>query len=69
MDCTSLSEYLGSFAITLKVLQKRYAITRAMYELAEDAKKDGVRYIEVRFSPLLIFFAAQSVLPRIWSHA
>jgi adenosine deaminase len=53
MDCESLSEYLQSFAITLKVLQKPYAITRVMYELVEDCKKDGVRYVEVRFSPVL----------------
>eukprot|EP00162_Nutomonas_longa_P015314 comp22270_c0_seq1/m.53073 comp22270_c0_seq1/g.53073 ORF comp22270_c0_seq1/g.53073 comp22270_c0_seq1/m.53073 type:complete len:766 (-) comp22270_c0_seq1:96-2393(-) len=52
-SCQSLSEYLRAFAITLSVLQKPYAITRAMYELAEDAYNDGIRYIEVRFSPVL----------------
>ena len=29
------------------------AIVRAMYEVAEDAAADGVRYLEVRFSPIL----------------
>jgi len=51
--CTSLEQYLRGFAITLKVLQKAYAIVRAMYEVCEDAWNDGVRYLEVRFSPIL----------------
>lgn len=29
------------------------AISRIMYEVAEDACRDGVRYLEVRFSPVL----------------
>lgn len=29
------------------------AITRAMYEVCEDAVADGIRYIEIRFSPIL----------------
>jgi adenosine deaminase len=49
----SLEEYLRGFDIALKVLQKPYAITRVMYEVCEDAFNDGVRYLEVRFSPIL----------------
>eukprot|EP01104_Vermistella_antarctica_P015914 TRINITY_DN5322_c0_g1_i1.p1 TRINITY_DN5322_c0_g1~~TRINITY_DN5322_c0_g1_i1.p1 ORF type:complete len:817 (-),score=184.20 TRINITY_DN5322_c0_g1_i1:17-2344(-) len=52
-DCASLEEYLLGFKISLSVLQKPYAITRTMYEVCEDAVNDGVRYIEVRFSPIL----------------
>eukprot|EP01028_Stygiella_incarcerata_P013334 TRINITY_DN82176_c0_g1_i1.p1 TRINITY_DN82176_c0_g1~~TRINITY_DN82176_c0_g1_i1.p1 ORF type:complete len:1394 (+),score=360.81 TRINITY_DN82176_c0_g1_i1:132-4313(+) len=52
-DCPSLVEYLRGFGITLKVMQKKYAITRCMYEVCEDAVADGVRYLEVRFSPIL----------------
>ena len=52
-DCKSLEEYLIAFDITLRVLQEVDAITRVMYEVCEDAKKDGVRYLEVRFSPIL----------------
>jgi adenosine deaminase len=52
-DCPSLVEYLRGFEITLSVLQKPYAITRVMYEICEDAVADGVRYLEVRFSPIL----------------
>jgi hypothetical protein len=29
------------------------AITRVMYEVCEDAVHDGVKYLEVRFSPIL----------------
>jgi adenosine deaminase len=52
-NCTSLVEYLRAFDITLSVLQKPYSITRVMYEVCEDAVADGVRYLEVRFSPIL----------------
>eukprot|EP01112_Ceratiomyxa_fruticulosa_P016878 TRINITY_DN515_c0_g6_i2.p1 TRINITY_DN515_c0_g6~~TRINITY_DN515_c0_g6_i2.p1 ORF type:complete len:791 (+),score=159.06 TRINITY_DN515_c0_g6_i2:740-3112(+) len=52
-DCNSLEEYLVGFDITLRVLQRSYAITRVMYEVCEDAVRDGVRYLEVRFSPVL----------------
>jgi len=51
--CTSLVEYLRGFDITLKVLQRPYALTRAMYEVCEDSWNDGVRYLEIRFSPIL----------------
>eukprot|EP01125_Pyxidicula_operculata_P017914 TRINITY_DN6329_c0_g1_i2.p1 TRINITY_DN6329_c0_g1~~TRINITY_DN6329_c0_g1_i2.p1 ORF type:complete len:675 (+),score=158.83 TRINITY_DN6329_c0_g1_i2:11-2035(+) len=51
--CESLEQYLVGFDLTLKVLQKSNAITRAMFEVAEDAVKDGIRYLEVRFSPIL----------------
>mmetsp|Transcript_37227 Transcript_37227/g.93455 ORF Transcript_37227/g.93455 Transcript_37227/m.93455 type:complete len:777 (-) Transcript_37227:4561-6891(-) len=52
-DCASLVEYLRGFGITLSVLQRDFAITRVMYEVAQDAAADGVRYLEVRFSPVL----------------
>ena len=52
-ECTSLEEYLRGFEITLRVLQKPYAITRVMFEVCEDAVRDGVCYMEVRFSPIL----------------
>nr|CAG4715040.1 unnamed protein product [Naegleria fowleri] len=52
-DCASLVEYLRGFDISLSVMQKRYSITRIMYEVCEDAWNDGVKYLEVRFSPIL----------------
>lgn len=48
-----LEEYLQRFEVTLAVLQTSEALERAAYELAEDASKDGVQYLEVRFAPVL----------------
>ncbi|MDB4883727.1 MAG: adenosine deaminase [Gemmatimonadetes bacterium] len=52
-DARDLEDYLERFAITLSVLQTESALERAAYELAEDAARDGVRYIEVRYAPIL----------------
>jgi adenosine deaminase len=48
-----LEEYLERFVITLSVMQRAEAIERIAYELAEDAGRDGVRYLEIRYSPVL----------------
>jgi len=50
---TSLDDYLRAFDITLSVMQTEHALERCAYELAEDAWRENVRYIEVRYSPLL----------------
>jgi adenosine deaminase len=52
-DARNLEEYLERFAITLSVMQSEQALERVAYELAEDAARDGVRYIEVRYAPVL----------------
>ncbi len=52
-NCGSLVEYLKAFDVTLRVLQTEESLTRAAYELAEDAAKENVRYMEVRYSPML----------------
>ncbi|MCP4600592.1 MAG: adenosine deaminase [Proteobacteria bacterium] len=49
----SLDEYLKIFNTTLKVLQTEQGLYRAAYELAEDAAKENIEYMEVRFSPIL----------------
>ncbi len=49
----SLDEYLRGFNITLKVLQTEEGLHRAAYELAEDAHRENIEYLEVRFSPIL----------------
>ncbi|HUJ63387.1 MAG TPA: adenosine deaminase [Kofleriaceae bacterium] len=50
---TSLDDYLRAFDITLSVLQDETGLERSAYELAEDAHRENVRYLEVRYSPLL----------------
>ena len=52
-NCGSLETYLEAFDITLSVMQTDDAIYRAAYELAEDAAKENVRYMEVRYAPML----------------
>ncbi len=52
-DARNLEEYLERFAVTLSVMQSESALERVAYELAEDAAADGVRYIEVRYAPVL----------------
>lgn len=49
----SLVEYLKAFDVTLRVLQTAAGLRRAAYELGVDAADDGVRYMEVRYSPML----------------
>ena len=52
-DARSLEDYLARFDVTLSVMQTEAALERIAYELSMDAAKDGVRYIEVRYAPVL----------------
>ena len=52
-DARNLDDYLGRFETTLAVMQTEEGLERVAYELAEDASRDGVRYIEVRYAPVL----------------
>lgn len=52
-DCTSLTEYLEKFDLPLQCLQTAEGLKRAAYELVRDAAQENVRYIEVRFAPML----------------
>jgi adenosine deaminase len=49
----NLGDYLRIFDLTLSVLQEKEALHRVAYELAEDAARENVRHLEVRYSPLL----------------
>jgi adenosine deaminase len=49
----SLVEYLKAFDVTLKVMQSEDSLHRIAYELAEDAAAENVRYMEVRYAPML----------------
>jgi adenosine deaminase len=50
---SSLEEYLRGFSVTLSVLQTEDALYRAAFELAEDCAAENIRYMEVRYSPIL----------------
>ena len=52
-DARNLEDYLSRFETTLSVMQWAPAIERIAFELAEDAHRDGVWYLEVRFAPVL----------------
>src|SRR3984893_15553720 len=52
-NCGSLVEYLKAFDVTLRVMQTEDALTRIAYELAEDSARENVRYMEVRYAPML----------------
>ncbi len=52
-DTRSLLEYLARFETTLSVLQTPEALERVAYELVEDAARENVRYMEIRYSPVL----------------
>ncbi len=51
--CASLEDYLVAFDVTLAVLQTEEALYRVAYELATDCAAENVRYLEVRYSPVL----------------
>jgi adenosine deaminase len=52
-NCGSLVEYLKAFDVTLARAAGRGALRRTAYELAEDAALENVRYMEVRYAPML----------------
>ena len=51
--CDDLVDYLRAFDITCRVLQNEEGLHRAAFELAEDAANENVRYLEVRYAPIL----------------
>ncbi len=48
----NLVEFLQGFEHTIAVMQTKEALERIAYEMMEDMKKDGVVYVESRFSPV-----------------
>lgn len=52
-ECTSLVEYLERFELPNKIMQSKENIKRVTYELIEDVNKENVKYIEIRFAPML----------------
>jgi adenosine deaminase len=52
-DAANLDDYLRRFDFTIPLLQTPEAIERVAYEMVEDAARDNVRYLEVRYCPHL----------------
>ena len=51
MDCKSLAQYLECFDLPIKCLQTKEGLFEAARDLAQDAAKENVKYLEVRFAP------------------
>jgi adenosine deaminase len=49
--CPSLEEYIKAHKVTESVLVTPDALERAAYEACEDAAKDAVKLLEIRFGP------------------
>ncbi|BBI33000.1 adenosine deaminase [Cohnella abietis] len=52
-DCPNLTEYLSKFDFVLPFLQTGEALEQTAYEAVEQAHEHNIKYIEVRFAPLL----------------
>jgi adenosine deaminase len=52
-ECQNLVDYLKAFEITLSVMQDEESLRRIAYELVEDCASENIRYLEVRYSPIL----------------
>ncbi len=52
-DATNLEDYLRRFDVTIALLQTPEAIERVAYEMVEDAVRDNLRLLEVRYCPAL----------------
>ena len=52
-NAANLEDYLQRFEYTIPLLQSAEAIERVSYEMVEDAARDRIRYLEVRYCPWL----------------
>ena len=52
-DSETLEAYLAWFKYSIPLMQTREALTRIAYELAEDCAQENVKYLEVRYGPIL----------------
>lgn len=52
-DAANLQDYLDRFDLTIPLLQTPESVERVAYEMVEDAARDNVRYLEVRYCPHL----------------
>lgn len=52
-DCKNLAEYLEKFDLPLQALQTAQGLKEGAYTFLKEAAEENIRYIEVRFAPLL----------------
>ena len=52
-DSETLEAYLAWFRYSIPLMQSAEALRRIAYELAEDNARENVRYLEVRYGPIL----------------
>ncbi|MEM1270788.1 MAG: adenosine deaminase [Bacteroidota bacterium] len=52
-DSETLEAYLAWFAYSIPLMQSEEGLERIAYELAADNAEENVRYLEVRYSPVL----------------
>lgn len=52
-DAHNLEEFIAKFEFTIPLLQTEAHIERVAYEMVEDAARDNIRYLEVRYCPQL----------------
>ncbi|MEA2081574.1 MAG: adenosine deaminase [Elusimicrobiota bacterium] len=52
-SCRSLTDFLSKFEFFYPYLKSPESMERIAYELCEDAAKENIRYMEVRFAPCL----------------
>lgn len=59
--CQNLQAYLDSFDAVLPLLQSEENLTMAAYDLVKQVSLENVRYLEIRFAPLLHTYQGLSV--------
>ena len=52
-NCRDLNEYLEKFSFPCSLIQTREALSKAVYNLQEELKSQGLLYAEIRFAPQL----------------
>ncbi len=52
-NANNLEDYLSRFSVTLSVMQDAEALERIAAELVETKAAENVRYVEIRWGPLL----------------
>ena len=52
-DCQSLAEYLTCFDLPVSCLQEKQHIREAIVDVVSQAAAENVRYLEIRFAPML----------------